>query len=72
MCRRAQAIALRTKCTTVYFAAFRSQKDGLSLLMVLCRHLPLPQADTKSKQQQENAIENLLQELDIDLLVLAR
>lgn len=36
------------------------------------RHLPLPQADAKSKQQQEDAIELLLQELDIDLLVLAR
>lgn len=37
-----------------------------------CRHLPLPQADAQSKQQQEQAIEQLLQELDIDLLVLAR
>lgn len=36
------------------------------------RHLPLPLADAKSKQQQEDAIEALLQELDIDLLVLAR
>ena len=36
------------------------------------RHLPLPQADAQSKQQQEGAIEELLQELDIDLLVLAR
>ena len=36
------------------------------------RHLPLPQADAQSKQQQEAAIEQLLQELDIDLLVLAR
>ena len=39
---------------------------------VVFRHLPLPQADAKSKQQQEAAIEQLLEELDIDLLVLAR
>lgn len=46
--------------------------DAFIMLVVLYRHLPLPQADAKSKQQQENAIEQLLQELDIDLLVLAR
>lgn len=40
--------------------------------VVVSRHLPLPQADAQSKQQQEQAIEQLLQELDIDLLVLAR
>ena len=37
-----------------------------------CRHLPLPRADAESKLQQEAAIEQLLEELDIDLLVLAR
>lgn len=39
---------------------------------VAFRHMPLPTADAKSKHQQEAAIEQLLQELDIDLLVLAR
>lgn len=39
---------------------------------MLHRHLPVPKTDAKSKQQQEDAIEQLLQELDIDLLVLAR
>jgi len=32
----------------------------------------LPRADAESKLQQEAAIEQLLEELDIDLLVLAR
>lgn len=44
----------------------------LWLANVMCRHLPLPQADAQSKQKQEEAIEQLLQEQDIDLLVLAR
>ncbi|KAL0032208.1 hypothetical protein WJX77_011056 [Trebouxia sp. C0004] len=39
---------------------------------VAFRHLPLPRTDAESKLQQEAAIEQLLQELDIDLLVLAR
>ncbi|KAL0050800.1 hypothetical protein WJX82_007433 [Trebouxia sp. C0006] len=39
---------------------------------VAFRHLPLPRADAESKLQQEAAIEQLLEELDIDLLVLAR
>ena len=41
-------------------------------IVCCCRHLPLPRADAESKHQQEAAIEQLLAELDIDLLVLAR
>ena len=44
----------------------------IEVLWGTCRHMPLPTADAKSKHQQEAAIEQLLQELDIDLLVLAR
>lgn len=47
-------------------------RSHCDLTSVVSRHLPLPQADAQSKQQQEEAIEQLLQELDIDLLVLAR
>lgn len=36
------------------------------------RHLPLPSTDTESKAKQEAAIEQLMQEMKIDMLVLAR
>ena len=48
------------------------QQDLAANTVGCCRHLPLPRADAESKHQQEAAIEQLLAELDIDLLVLAR
>lgn len=41
-------------------------------MLLACRHLPLPRSDAESKQKQEAAIEQLLQEEEIDIIVLAR
>ena len=43
-----------------------------ALICYACRHLPLPRSDAESKQKHEAAIEAVLHEMDIDIVVLAR
>ena len=64
---------LQTCCTEgMSSAAQFANRDGMHCFDYPCRHLPLPRSDAESKQKHEAAIEAVLHEMDIDIVVLAR